>query len=60
MAAGAGREILRGIADAAQGRSGAHRIDEITEGSVRAAGGVGAIPRRLAEKTAAAVSKKLG
>jgi hypothetical protein len=60
VAAGCGSEILRGIAEAATGRTGAIRIGELMTGAIRAEGAAGAIPRQVAERIAADVRKKLG
>ena len=60
LAAGCGEHILHAIAAAADGQTGAIRIDELKTGPIRAAGGAGALPRQVAERIAAGVTPKLG
>ena len=57
---GFGYEIMKGIADATRGKTGAMRIDALSAATVKTAGGEADISQRAAEKIWVEVKRRLG
>lgn len=60
IAGGFGREIVKSIADASCGRTGAVRIDEISAAKIKASGSEADIRNHAAMQVSAELKKKLG
>ena len=61
IAGGFGREILKSVAQAANGKTGELRIDKLSAGKFRAEGGAAKnIQKRAADGVATEVRKRLG
>ena len=60
LAGGLGREIMKSIADASRGKTGAVRVDKIPAAKIKTAGGEADIRKRAAAEISAEVKKRLG